>query len=104
MLVFQVTAKSANILGRYSGGSIVASKLIAKEKSLEYETLDGVKQAVIIEEVSRRSLAALAFTGLNNNNHKELFLNTGVRHSAVHHNNDQSNQLARFGNKAMNAS
>ena len=51
--VFKATAKSINMTGRYAGRSIVAAKLVAKENSLEYKTLGGVKQSAIMEETSR---------------------------------------------------
>ena len=59
------------MVGGYAGGSITAAKLVAKEQGLNYIMADNVKQAVIMEEASKRYLVALVFIGLNSKNHKK---------------------------------
>ena len=42
MRAFKATTKLINMAGGYAGEIIVTAKLVAKETSLKYETLDGV--------------------------------------------------------------
>ena len=47
---------------------------------------DPIKQANIMKEIAKRYLAALAFTGLNNERHKQL--KADVKHDWVQNNTD----------------
>lgn len=81
---FRAMAKTINMAGGYSGGSIAAAKLVVKEKHLEYKTLEGVKQAVLMKEASKRYLAALTFTSRNSEKHTQL--KSDVKHDWVRNN------------------
>ena len=71
---FKATSEAIKIAGGYAGRSIATAQLVAKEKRLEYNTLESVKQAVITEEASTRYLVALVLTGINSEQHKTLKL------------------------------
>merc|ERR1712194_333183 len=83
---FKANADAINLAGGHAGGSIAAAKLVAKEQGLDYDAADQVKQATIMEGAAKRYLAALAFTGLNSDRHKQL--KADVRHDWVRNNTD----------------
>ena len=83
---FKANADAINLAGGYTGGSITAAKLVAKEQSLNYDLAEPIKQAKVMEEAAKRYLAALAFTGLNSDQHKQL--KADVRHDWVRNNTD----------------
>ena len=65
-------------------------------RGLNYKVADGVKQAVIMEEASKRYLMALAFTGLNSKKHKKLKLD--AKHDWARNN---TNSLSRTYKRLM---
>ena len=69
---FKVNADAINLSGGYTGGSIAATKLVAKEHGLRYNAANAVKQTTKMQEVAKRYLVALVFTGLNSNIHNNL--------------------------------
>ena len=82
----KVNAGAINLAVGYTGGSMAAAKLVAKEQGLNYEAVKAVKQAVIMEEATKRYIAALAFTGLNSERHKSL--KADVKHNWARNNVD----------------
>ena len=67
---FKANADAINLAGGYAN----------------YDLADPIKQAKVMEEAAKRYLAALAFTGLNSERHKQL--KADVRHDWVQNNTD----------------
>ena len=88
---FKAIADDINLAGGYAGDSIAAVKLVAKKQGLDYKATEGVKQAVIVKEVAKRYLTALAFTGLNSKRHTSL--KADVKHDWVQNNVDSLSRM-----------
>ena len=56
------------------------------EQGLKYDAAGAVKQATIMQEATKRYLAALVFAGLNSESHKNR--KAVIKHDWVHNNVD----------------
>ena len=59
---FKANADTINLTGGYAGGSIAAAKLVTKEQGFNYDAAKPVQQESIMQDATKRYLAALAFT------------------------------------------
>ena len=80
---FKANADAIDLPGGYASGSIAATKLVAKEKILNYELAEPIKQETIMQEAAKRYLEALAFIGLNSERHKQLRPTSSTIGSAI---------------------